>query len=92
MATLGFGAVLAMMSFRRSGHRTWLVLSFLLLTLAVFTKYTAVLFLPAIAWAWLGNRNRIGQPSSWAKFGAYVAPCANPSAATAWIFSSSSTY
>ena len=73
MATLGFGAVLAMMSFRRSGHRTWLVLSFLLLTLAVFTKYTAVLFLPAIAWAWLGNRNRIGQPSSWAKFGAYVA-------------------
>lgn len=73
MATLGFGAVLAMIGFRRSGYRIWLVLSLVLFTIAVFAKYSAVLFLPAIAWAWFADGTRVRELSSWAKLAGFLA-------------------
>ena len=62
MTTLGMGALLALVLFRRNGRYVWFGVSLVLLTLAILAKYTAVLFWPALAWAWFDNgatwRNR----------------------------------
>lgn len=62
MTTLGMGALLALVLFRRNGRYVWFGVSLILFTLAILTKYTAVLFWPALAWALFDNgatwRNR----------------------------------
>ena len=62
MTTLGLGALLAMVIFRRNGQYIWLGISLLLFALAILAKYPAVLFWPALAWVWFDNgtqwRNR----------------------------------
>jgi hypothetical protein len=55
MTTFGLGALLAMVLLRRDGRRVWFWISLVLFTLAILTKYTAVLFWPALVWAWFDN-------------------------------------
>jgi hypothetical protein len=55
MTTFGLGALLAMVLLQRDGRRVWFGISLVLFTLAILTKYTAVLFWPALVWAWFDN-------------------------------------
>jgi hypothetical protein len=53
MTTFGLGAIVSMLLYRERGRVGWLVISSLLCALAIFAKYTAVLFWPALAVAFL---------------------------------------
>ena len=83
MTTLGLGALLAMVLFRRNGRRLWFGMSLFLFALAILAKYTAVLFWPALAWAWFDNGATWRNRQRWLALIAYTGVALAP--ALLWI-------
>lgn len=52
MVTFGLSSFLTLLLAERKQNSKWLILSSLFLGIAIFIKYTAILFIPALAWLW----------------------------------------
>jgi 4-amino-4-deoxy-L-arabinose transferase-like glycosyltransferase len=53
MTAFGLGSLWTLLVFVRKRRYRWVIASSILLSLAIFAKYTAVLFLPALAVVWI---------------------------------------
>lgn len=83
MTTFGLGALLAMVLFRRDRRRVWLGISLTLFALAILAKYTAVLFCPALFWAWFDNSVRWRNRRCWLGLISYTVVALAP--AVLWL-------
>jgi 4-amino-4-deoxy-L-arabinose transferase-like glycosyltransferase len=83
MTTFSLAALLAMIYFRRKGQITWFVVSLVSLTLAVSTKYTAILMYPVLLRVWCDKLRERGTTLGWLLLALYLfVPLIPP---VAWI-------
>lgn len=68
MTAFGLAAVWILLLAKRRHQYRWLLLSAVLLGISIFIKYTAVLFLPSLAWIWLKTvpRSEFTKKATWA--------------------------
>ncbi len=88
MVAFGLASVWTLLRARRTpgGGWMWVAASSLCLGIAVFIKYTGVLFVPLLGWIWLRSIGRGGasrEPSTWLLPGAYFLAASLP--AVAWL-------
>lgn len=86
MTAFGLGAVWTMLIANRTGRYRWAFASSVFLALAIFTKYTAVLFLPSLIWIWMRTiwrDERKREKSRWLMTASYLLIAALP--AVAWF-------
>jgi 4-amino-4-deoxy-L-arabinose transferase-like glycosyltransferase len=86
MAAFGLAAVWTLLVAKRTSQLRWMYLSAVLLAMAIMAKYTAVLFVPSVAWIGLTIVRRTGptrKAARWALPITYLAVAALPAAA--WL-------
>lgn len=65
MVAFGLASIWALLLAKRKRRFVWILVSSLLLGIAIFTKLTAVLFVPVLAWIWLEMILRGDFPWKW---------------------------